>query len=261
MKHFLRGTLALLAALLAPPASAGQYTDLWFNPQESGWGVNVVQQLETAFVTLFTYGPDGRPTWYFASDARVTAYASGGLPLFSGTLYRAEGPWHGAPHDATKFKPAAVGTIDLELLGKSSMRVHTLIEGVRDTRQVVRQTWDQELLAANYVAQSVLRLTTPAGQLIGTRDFASDVLVSFIQEEGFMRTDLHGGGRCEYRGPYQQSGKLLTFSGTFSCDSGDARSGTFEMRDVEVTENGFTAQLRTTSPNVTQNGRMGAVRR
>jgi hypothetical protein len=85
--------------------------------------------------------------------------------------------------------------------------------------------------------------------------------VSFIQEEGFMRTDLHGGGRCEYRGPHRQSGKLLTFSGSFSCDSGDARSGTFEMRDVEVTENGFTAQLRTTSANVSQNGRVGAVRR
>ena len=261
MKSFLRRALALLATVLALPASAGQYTDLWFNPQQGGWGVNVVQQLETAFITYFTYGPDGRPTWYFASDARVTAYASGGLPLFSGTLYRAEGPWHGAPHDPTKFKPTAVGTIDLELLGKSSMRVHTRIDGVRDTREVVRQTWDQELLAGSYVAQFVLRLTTPTGQLIGTRDDGADVLVSFIQEEGFMRTDLRGGGRCEYRGPHSQAGKLLTFSGTFSCDSGDARSGTFEMRDVEVTENGFTAQLRTTSANVSQNGRVGSVRR
>lgn len=256
-----RRVLAALALTLGLPAAAGQYTDLWFNPQESGWGVNVVQQLETAFVTLFTYGPDGRPTWYFASDTRVTAYSSGGLPQFSGTLYRAEGPWHAAPFDPARFRPTAVGTIDLELLGKSSMRVHTLIDGARDTRELVRQTWDQELLAANYVGQFVLRLTTPAGQLIGTRDFAADILVSFLQAEGYMRTDLPGGGRCEYRGPYQQSGKLLTFSGTFSCETGDAREGTFEMRDVEVTENGFTAQLRTTSVNVNQNGRLAAVRR
>jgi hypothetical protein len=261
MKSLFRRALAALAATIAIPAAAGQYTDLWFNPQQSGWGVNVVQQLETAFVTLFTYGPDGKPTWYFASDARVTAYA-GALPLFSGTLYRSEGSWHGGPFDPTRFKSVAVGTIDLELLGKSSMRVHTLIDGVRDTREVVRQTWDQELLAGNYISQAVLRLTTPTGQLIGTRDFAADVLVSFLQAEGFMRTDLHaGGGRCEYRGPYQQSGKLLSFSGTFTCDAGDARAGTFEMRDIEVTENGFTAQLRTTSDNVLQNGRVGAVRR
>jgi hypothetical protein len=261
MTKTLRRVLAAFALLLGLPAAAGQYTDLWYNPQQSGWGVNVVQQLETAFVTLFTYGPDGKPTWYYASDARVTAYSAGGLPQFSGTLYRAEGPWHGAPHDPSRFKPVAVGAIDLELLGKSSMRVHTLIDGVRDVREVVRQTWDQELLAANYVGQFVLRLATPAGQLIGTREFTADILVSLLQAEGFMRTDIVGFGRCEYRGPYQQSGKLLTFTGTFSCETGDARSGTFELRDVEVTENGFTAQLRTTSPNVNQNGRVGAVRR
>lgn len=261
MNTLFRGAAAALVLAVGLPAGAGQYTDLWFNPQERGWGVNVVQQLETAFVTLFAYGPDGRPTWYFASDARITAYGAGGLPLFSGNLYRSEGPWHGGSYDPAKFRAVAVGTIDLEVLGRSSMRVHTLIDGARDARQVVRQTWDQELLAANYVAQYVLRLTTPAGQLIGTRDFAADVLVSLIQEQGYMRTDLHGGGRCEYRGPYQQSGKLLTFSGTFTCDSGDAREGTFELRDVEVTDNGFTGQLRTTSANVLQNGRVGAVRR
>jgi hypothetical protein len=261
MTKTLRRVLAAFALLLGLPAAAGQYTDLWYNPQESGWGVNVVQQLETAFVTLFTYGPDGRPTWYYASDARVTAYGAGGLPLFSGTLYRAEGPWHGAPFDAAKFKPVAVGTIDLELLGRSSMRVHSLIDGVRDTRQVVRQTWDQELLAGNFVGQFVLRLTTATGQLIGTRDFAADILVSFLQDEGFMRTELHGGGTCEYRGPYQQSGKLLAFTGSFTCDSGDARSGTFELTEVEVSDHGFTGRMRTTSANVNQAGRVGAVRR
>lgn len=261
MKTTFRLALAALALALGLPAAAGQYTDLWSDPREPGWGLNVVQQLETAFVTLFTYGPDGRPTWYFASDARVTAYSAGGLPLFSGTLYRAEGPWHGAPYDPARFRPVAVGTVDLELLGKSSMRVHSLIDGARDTRLVGRQTWSQELLAANYVGQFVLRLTTPAGQLIGTRDFGADVLVSMIQDEGYMRTDLHGGGRCEYRGPHEQTGRLLRFSGTFTCDSGDARTGTFEMRDVEVTENGLTGQLRTTSGNVLQAGRVGAVRR
>ena len=111
------------------------------------------------------------------------------------------------------------------------------------------------------MGQFILRLSTPAGQLFGTREFAADILVSFLQAEGYMRTDILGFGRCEYRGPYQQSGKLLSFSGTFTCETGDARQGTFEMRDVEVTESGFTAQLRTISPNVTQNGRVGAVRR
>ncbi len=88
--------LAIAAALAAaslssPVASAAtvpvnigsQYTDLWWNPQENGWGMNVVQQGETAFITLFVYGPDDKPTWYVASAAQVFAVDSerqSGLP-------------------------------------------------------------------------------------------------------------------------------------------------------------------------------------
>jgi len=257
----LRRAVAAGLTSLALPAAAGAYTDLWYSPAEPGWGLNVVQQLETAFVTLFTYGPDGKPTWYFASDARITAYSGAGLPQFKGTLYRAEGPWHGGPFDPSKFKATPVGAIDLEVLGKSSMRVHYSAEGVSTVRQVVRQTWQQELEVGNYVAQFVLRVTTPQGATIGTRDFGADAILDLLGSEGYLRTDLHGGGRCEYRGPYQQSGKLLAFSGTFTCDSGDARTGTFELRDVESSDNGFTGQLRTFSANVNQSGRVGAVRR
>lgn len=87
-------------------ARAGQYSDLWWNPQESGWGVNVVQQLETAFVTLFVYAPDGSPTWYVAPAARITHHGTGG-PLFTGTLYRTRGPWHGGPFDPAQVQATA----------------------------------------------------------------------------------------------------------------------------------------------------------
>lgn len=214
MKSSIRPALAALCLAVALPAAANKYTDLWYQPQQPGWGLNLVQQLETAFVTLFTYGPDGRPTWYFASDARITAYGAGALPLFHGTLYRAEGPWHGGPFDPARFRPVAVGAIDLELVGKSRMRVHTLID-----------------------------------------------LADFTGPEGYLRADLHGGGRCEFRGPYVQAGKLLDFTGSFACDAGEARGGTFEMRDIEVTANGFTASLRTASDDLGQNGRVAAVRR
>jgi len=252
---------AAFLLLLATGARAGAFTDLWYDPQQPGWGLNVVQQGEVAFVTLFAYDVDGRPVWYFASDARVTAYGNGGLPLFNGALYRARGSWHGGPFDPAAFQPVRVGTIDLELRGRSSMRVHYAADGVRVVRDVVRQTWQQELVAANYVGQFLLRVTRPGGQPIGGRDFGADILVHFDGDEGFMRADLHGGGRCEYRGPYEQSGKVLAFTGTFTCDSGDARAGTFEMRDIEVTDNGLTGLLRTWSDGVNQHGRLGAVRR
>jgi len=57
--------LALAAAAFALPALASthstDYTDLWYLPAESGWGVNVVQQNDIVFATFFVYGPDGTP--------------------------------------------------------------------------------------------------------------------------------------------------------------------------------------------------------
>ena len=253
----------MAAALLggvAGAARAGQYSDLWWNPQESGWGVNVVQQLETAFVTLFVYAPDGSPTWYVAPAARITHYGTAG-PLFTGTLYRTRGPWHGGPFDPAQVQATAVGQVDLEVLARDRMRVHYSAEGVAMAKDVVRQTWDQPLVGANYVSQFVLRqVPASGGPPIGVRDYPGDVLVHFDAGEGFMRVD-DALRRCEYRGPYAQAGKLTKFSGTYACNAGDAASGTFEVTDLEFSANGFTGYLRTWSHEVNQYGRVAGVLR
>ena len=65
---------AILALGFSGPALATpdsiDYTDLWFVPAESGWGVNVIQQGNTLFATLFVYGSDQSPRWFVASDLK-----------------------------------------------------------------------------------------------------------------------------------------------------------------------------------------------
>ena len=61
------------------------YGDLWYNaPAESqgGWGVNVAQQGDVLFATLFVYGQDAKPHWYVASSVASTAPNA-----FSGALF------------------------------------------------------------------------------------------------------------------------------------------------------------------------------
>jgi hypothetical protein len=77
--------LIALLMLAAARAGATDYTDIWYLPAESGWGVNVVQSDSFLFMTFFIYGPDGKPTWYVGL---VTQDASGN---FNGTLYSATG--------------------------------------------------------------------------------------------------------------------------------------------------------------------------
>jgi hypothetical protein len=46
----------------------GNYQDLWWNPAESGWGLNIAHQDDTLFGTLFTYLPNGQGQWLVMSN-------------------------------------------------------------------------------------------------------------------------------------------------------------------------------------------------
>ena len=51
-------------------ASVTNYQDLWWNPAESGWGINLAHQGDILFATWFTYRAGGRGQWLVASDVR-----------------------------------------------------------------------------------------------------------------------------------------------------------------------------------------------
>ena len=79
---------ARLAALLALGCTFAQATafstdatDLWWNPNESGWGINFNHQGDILFGTLFTYDSSGRDYWLVAPDLRRQSDGS-----FAGSL-------------------------------------------------------------------------------------------------------------------------------------------------------------------------------
>jgi len=92
-------------------ANAINLTDLRWNPAESGRGATVVQQDDTAIVTLCVHGADGEPTWLIGV-ARSYAIGRGGPDHCRGPLYRAPGSWYGAPSD-----PGASDTGTFEVTG------------------------------------------------------------------------------------------------------------------------------------------------
>ncbi len=62
------------------------YTDLWWNPNESGWGINLAHQGDTIFAAWYTYGADGTPMWL------VTTAVKTETGTYAGDLYRTVGP-------------------------------------------------------------------------------------------------------------------------------------------------------------------------
>ncbi|HEX5130370.1 MAG TPA: PPC domain-containing protein, partial [Usitatibacter sp.] len=107
--------------------------DLWWNAAESGWGINLTQQEDVVFATLFTYAADGRGLWLVMPDGAVDDQGNVG-----GTLYRTRGP----RFDASPWTPVqatAVGTMTLEFeTGALGTLTYTL-DGVSVTKRITRQ--------------------------------------------------------------------------------------------------------------------------
>ena len=117
------------------------YQDLWWNPAEPGWGINVAHQNDKLFATLFTYDAAGQPVWYVMSEGNKTS--SG---LYSGTLYRATGPafnTHPWPAFGTAggTQLATVGNMSLRFTHGNSGTLTYTVNNVSVTKQIQRQTF------------------------------------------------------------------------------------------------------------------------
>lgn len=249
---------ATVAGAATVPVNIGShYTDLWWNPQENGWGMNVVQQGETAFITLFVFGPDDKPTWYVASAAQVFALDANGNPAFRGTLFKATGPWLGGPFDPARLEVRPVGQLVIEPRPDGRLNLSYTAEGVSVSKDLVRSTFSAPDIGATYHGTFSLRQAVPGGMPYGTRQYAAELLVHLSGELVYMRVD-EPDGRCEYRGTRSPSGRYARIEGTFACAGGDA--GSFVITEFEVAEHGFTGYLRTSTVSNNQYGRFAAAR-
>jgi hypothetical protein len=82
-------------------AGRDNYHDLWWNPVDSGWGINIAHQGDTLFATYYTYDASGKPEWYVMSNTeRIDAGAQ--MTGFSGPMLRPTGPGYDATWDSSK---------------------------------------------------------------------------------------------------------------------------------------------------------------
>jgi hypothetical protein len=225
--------------------------------------MNVVHQGETAFVTLFVYGPNNQPTWYSASDAHVYAYSSSGLPYFAGSLHRTTGPWHGEPFDPGRVNLVRVGSISIDPLGNDRVRVTYDVDGRTMSADLVRASLAAPLTASSFHATFALRESLPGGVPYGTARFTADVSLEIGAGRATFGVDDGQGHQCAFTGDYSQAGKLSRITGNFTCaahSSFPARAGTFTLEDLEFTANGMTGALRTFAPDRNEFGRFAAAR-
>ena len=224
-------TLAFLstAAMAASPGSAAagpaypktafstDVSDLWWNPSESGWGMQLVQESNFVFATVFIYGSDGRPTWI---TGELTA---GGGPVFSGPVYVTTGPWFGGTFDPGAVGTRQAGTMTFTLQSAATGVLNYSVDGVSVTKEVQRETLALENYTGDYFTSYDLQSSgcvDPAqnGATVG----AMGMNVSQSGTSMSMTWSFSNGDVCTYSGAYGQAGHLGSFAGAFSCNSGDA---------------------------------------
>ena len=123
---------------------ADNYSDLWWNPAESGWGVNINHQADTLFATWFTYDIDGSAAWYVMSDA-VRQPAGG----FAGTIYRATGVSPTRVNNAPAITSlVAAGTGRFDFSSNTQGRFAYELAGVRQERAITRQKFSTQTVCS-----------------------------------------------------------------------------------------------------------------
>jgi hypothetical protein len=264
MSSFLRRALACAAIALgfATPASAGttfstDYTDLWFNPSESGWGVNVIQQYETLFATLFVYGTDNTARWYVASDLRGSNATS-----FTGTLYQTTGPYFGAAWTGSAGVNA-VGSMTFTFSSANAGTLTYTVNGVPVTKQIQRQTFRPNNIAGNYIGG----MTALASSCASSADNGFALITGLLTVQHgasnpSMRVEFRNNAgvsaTCTFTGPYAAAGRLGTITGNFTCTLGSV--GTFTMSEVDVGTNGFTSKFSGRDQFCTYTGYFGGIK-
>jgi hypothetical protein len=251
-------TLAFAAALAAPAAHADtpfsfDASDLWFDPNESGWGINIAQQNDTVFATMFVYGPDGKPRWYSASEMHGhTGTATSGL-AFYGDLHESTGPAQPGPFNPALVTRRKVGTIGFETHGDNSAELFYNVNGVSISKKVTRLTMKAPNATGEYVGFRSAR-----GCGTGTDPLSNNpATIRILQNASqFTMTSTVLNETCTYAGMAEQRGRITGVKGTFSC-SGQTPPGSFEITNMNVTYQGFMAHLTTrTSPTCTMEARI-----
>jgi hypothetical protein len=259
-----RFVLIIWALTVAAPVGAASYTDLWYNPAESGWGVQVVQSNTFQFLTLFIYGADGKPTWYTAQlNEDATGNYNGSLYATTGTYYAS--PWNPAQHTAQVAGTASFQPSD----PYHATLVYTLTGGPPVTKTIERQTLTSQALTGNYsgsMSGSVTGCTNPANNKSPVRgrfglaitqvgDQSATLTFSFVD-------DTYNGNVCTLSGALTHFGAVYRMADAqYSCTGQGITPGTTSatVERFHGTQQGVEGRWTASAGGCTQSIRFAAV--
>jgi len=127
-----------LAQYLNPSVTpAFDFSDMWWNPNESGWGLNVIQHASgNIFAVWFTYEPDGSRTWFVMPSGSWSSPTT-----WSGTLYATSGPSTTMPFNPAAVQANIVGSGTLSFSDANNGSWSYNVNGISGSKPITRQSF------------------------------------------------------------------------------------------------------------------------
>lgn len=253
--------LAVSLLVAAVSANAVNYTDIWYNPRQPGYGFPATQSDDGTgkpylFIPFFIFGPDNSPTWY------VAGLTWNGTDAFTGDVYNATGTFFGVPW--VGFTAAKVGSASFKPNPDNNWQAtfSFAVIGGSATYALERETLTANFTGGTYVGIQTGQYSgcvSPANSYSYTDpyqlqvDHGANGAVSFT-------FSYYSGYSCTLTGTYVQHGQYLEIpNAQYQCTDGP--NGTAQVSQVLRTPLGLEGVYTATglSDGCTENARFGGL--
>ena len=126
-----------------PAVSAAYFTDLWWNPAEPAWSLNIVHHKplfvgdvasDAVIATWNTFNANATPTWVTLSSGKWTS------PLtYTGVLHQTTGSYFGIPYLPGQAVDSVVGSATLTFTDANNGTLVYTLSGITSSRSITRK--------------------------------------------------------------------------------------------------------------------------
>lgn len=236
MRTIIGGLLVAVALILTPLSHATTFSadqsDLW-GDNDSGWGIQFVQQGDTIFATMFHYDTDNKPTWFIAT------LKPSDQTHWTGRIFRTTGPYFGGAWDANRLSLTDVGSMAWYSGNLQQGTLNYTINGQTVTRSLERALFAHNKVAGSYDVTAKFSAAGGgcASGVAGLQSAKLTISNDAAFKLGSVTFQSTGGRRCSVtNASISETGQFFNLQGPYTCDDGE--QGTMLLAEVKTTYDG-----------------------